>query len=160
MKKFDMKRASPLKFLALLAAAITLIGCASGPEIPRMTLNIETTSTLNPDLHGRASPVVLYIYSLKTSSIFKNARFIELYSNKEDVLGMDLLGVEEIEISPGELINLAQRDLPEGTRHIGIVVAFRDIDNATWRGLIDIEPKEKFDFNIHIENLSVTVGVN
>jgi len=152
-----MKRAIPLKLFVFFAAAIMLAGCATGPKAPRMALNINAASSINPDLNGRPSPVVLYIYNLKASSIFNNARFVELYSNKQDVLGVDYLGVEEVEVSPGETMNLVQRELPEETRHLGVIAAFRDIDNATWRGLIDIKPGEKFDLDIHVENLTLTV---
>ena len=152
-----MKNPIYLTFTALLTAALLLAGCASGPKPPRMTLNIEAGTSINPDLHDRASPVVIYIYNLKTNSIFNHARFIELYSNGKDVLGVDLLAVQEFEISPGESMNLVQRGLPVETRHIGVIAAFRDIDSATWRGSIDIEPGEKFDAYISIDKLSIAI---
>ena len=152
-----MKSTFALKLVTFLAVIAMLGACATGPKAPRMVLNIDAASSINPDLNRRPSPVVLYLYTLKGNSIFNNARFVELYTNHKDVLGVDFLGVEEIEVSPGETLNLVQRELPEETRHIGVVAAFRDIDNATWRGSVDIKPGEKFDLNIHLENLTVLV---
>ena len=152
-----MNRALSLKLSLLLAAVIVVTGCATAPKPARLTLNISSAATINPDLNGRPSPVVLRIYSLKGSSIFNNARFVELYSNSKDVLGGDFLAVEEIEISPGESLNLKQRELPSETRHIGVLAAFRDIDRAVWRGSVDIEADEKFDLNIAVNNLTITL---
>ena len=152
-----MNSTLPLKFFAIVAVFITLSACATGPKPPRMVLNIDAASSINPDLNARPSPVVLFIYTLKGDSIFNNARFVELYTNHKDVLGVDFLGVEEMAISPGETLNLVQRELPEDTRHIGVVAAFRDIDEATWRGSVDIKPGEKFDLDIRLEKLTVMV---
>ena len=152
-----MNQIAFLKFLAIAVASLILVSCATAPKVPQMTINIDASLSINPDLNLRPSPVVLYIYYLKSSSIFNGARFVELYSNKQEVLGTDLLGVEEMEVSPGESMSLAQRELPEETRVVGAIAAFRDIDNANWRGFIDIDPGEKFDLNILIDHLTLTV---
>ena len=152
-----MNRIAFFKFLTFAMASLIMVGCATGPKPPQMTITVDASLSINPDLNLRPSPVVLSVYYLKASSIFSGARFVELYANKQDVLGTDLLGTEELEVSPGESMSLAQRELPEETRVIGVVAAFRDIDNATWRGFIDIEPGEKFGLIIRIDDLNLTV---
>ena len=148
-----------LSHYLLVITVLFVVGCTPAkPKVPRETLHIVAQDTINPDLRGRPSPVVLSIYSLAGDSIFNNARFIELYNNKKDVLGMDFLGVKEIEILPGQTLDLPERDLHEKATFVGVIAAFRDIDNAQWRGIVAVQPGESFDLNINVEHLTITVS--
>ncbi|MEL7046020.1 MAG: type VI secretion system lipoprotein TssJ [Pseudomonadota bacterium] len=143
-------------FLLLLVAVLGLGGCAT-TKSPRMAVEVEASYSINPDRNGRASPVVLYVYYLQSSSTFDNARYIALATDAADILGRDLLSVREIEVSPGQSLSLATGELPEATRYVGVVGAFRDIDNAQWRGSVMVKKGEKFKLDIFVDDVRLFV---
>ena len=58
-------------------------------------VQFEASGDLNPNAEGRASPLVVRIYELKSFSIFKNADFMSLYEKDDQVLGRELVNKEE-----------------------------------------------------------------
>jgi type VI secretion system protein VasD len=61
---------------------------------------------LNPDLHGRPSPIVLRLMELKHPVAFENADFFSLYERPKTALAVDLVNTEELELSPGKQVEL------------------------------------------------------
>ncbi len=143
------------------AAAVGLLlpvvaGCL--PGLPtRIEANIAAAEDLNPDYKGRASPLVVRFYHLKSDLAFNNASFFALYDNDEAELGSDLLGKEEIELRPGQELVYNRNFEPE-TRYVGVLAGYRDIENASWRAVVEIRKYKTTEVNFDFARLKVSVG--
>lgn len=144
--------------LACLALVITAVGCASPPPKPTIVkATIESGSAVNPDARGRASPVVVRVYELKTLAAFSQADFFTLYERDKETLGADLLSREEYQLMPGESKQLTRTIQAEG-KHIGVMAAFRDLEHAQWRANVMIPPAKTSSFVIKLEGNKVTIS--
>ena len=147
-----------VKYCLVLGVLICLVaGCASAPKPAKVSLNLVASNSVNPDLEGRPSPVVVQIYRIRAADAFNNARFFELYDDAEQVLGQDLVGVTEIEMSPDSKRTLSVEGMTADTRYIGVLAAYRDIDEARWRAIVETPSGEKLDFQVALDALSVAV---
>nr|VFK36663.1 MAG: type VI secretion system protein VasD [Candidatus Kentron sp. SD]VFK40180.1 MAG: type VI secretion system protein VasD [Candidatus Kentron sp. SD]VFK79079.1 MAG: type VI secretion system protein VasD [Candidatus Kentron sp. SD] len=155
-----------LRKVALLSffvfPALVLSGCCATVEKSTqqtrtlLQADIRVSENSNPDPSGRPTPVTLRVYQLKSSRNFESADFPALYGNDEAVLGADLLFKEEMDVYPGIEIPF-ERKLEEATRYLGIMVAFRNAKNATWRALTDLPAGGAFPLLIKIDGFSVSI---
>ncbi len=152
-------------------AAALLVACAgvSGGAIAdkvEVQAEIVAASELNPDYRGRPSPVSLILFQLSAADGFRNADFFSLYSDPEAaVLGGDLIERTQMVVQPGESRPF-EAEFDEEARFIGVVAGFRDIENAEWRGLVELPQKGFFKrvfsrdkFFVELGALSVAVKV-
>ncbi len=162
-----------VRALALGAMAVSLSGCAGEiagsvagklveklfePAPTRIEATIQATEDINPDNDGQASPLVIRLYELKSATAFNNAAFFALYDGDLAELGADLQNREEIELKPGQAVEI-ERELKPETRFIGIMAAYRDIDNATWRAVQPIEENETAELTIAVQRVNVSIAV-
>lgn len=142
--------------VALFSAA--LWGCAPPPPPPPTVVDITITAApdANPDGAGRAAPVAVRIYQLASTAAFDKADFFLLYERDAEVLGADLVGKDELVLAPGESKQL-NKELKPGTTSIGVVVAFRDVQNANWRGTASPPANQTTPIAVAVQALNVTV---
>ncbi len=121
-----------LSILGLLAT-LPLAGCG----VPG-TLHVSATGAadLNPGPGGAAFPAQVRLYQLRAPEKFTNADYFQLADHEQAALGGDLLSREEFILHPGETRTVDLKTQPD-TRYVGVAVAYRNIDRATWR---TIEP--------------------
>jgi type VI secretion system protein VasD len=144
-------------WLGLIVAVALLAGCASGPPAPaRIKAEIAATSAVNPDRRGRASPLVIKFYELKTRTAFDGADFFSLFERERDTLATELLAVEEIQLAPGDK-RVIERTLQPATRFVGVVAAFREIDRAQWRATIAVTPAKLNTLTIALDGTRATI---
>jgi type VI secretion system protein VasD len=136
-----------------------LAGCASAPTPIAMTCTITASKDVNPASMGRASPIQLRVYALKSAATFSNADFIALYQHDQVQLATDLTSRDEYTLAPGDSKSCSKMLTPD-TRFIGVVGAFRDIEHARWRSIAPVEAGKKATVNIQTEALAVTVTVS
>lgn len=121
-----------------------LLGCAGWfqSDVTKLDLRLTAAADLNPDLSGRPSPLVVRIYELKAPAIFQNADFFALYEHDREILGMDLVNMEELLLTPGQ-----QRDfrlaLADATNYLAVMAAYRDIEGSTWRHLVPVQSRAR-----------------
>lgn len=157
------------RFLLLLILGTQLLvgGCAGGPP-KDITIegSVIAAEDLNPNRDGRASPVTVVIYHLKSADAFRASDFFSLYDPDKGVIASDLINRVDMQLRPGQVLPIASEFDPE-TTHIGVLVAFRDIDNAEWRAVLPLpekslkeklNPFSKSKLMIKVERLSVTIG--
>jgi len=147
--------------IGLLAMALTVAlsaGCAHkvGMFSSRLDARIVTSASLNPDPTGRPSPVVVRLYELADRGTFESADFFGIYDNEASTLGTDMLSREELELKPGERREVTH-DLDDKTRYLGVVVAYRELDNALWRAVAEIRPGQTNQFTIGVGGQTVSV---
>lgn len=128
--------------LGLLAAGLFMAGCAKPPPPPVVTLVAMTLvagADANPDARGRASPLTVRIYALKTSSAFESADFFSLFEKDQATLGAEMAQREEVLLRPGDSKKV-EMTLAADIKAIGVMAAYRDLDRARWREVRAIEP--------------------
>lgn len=126
---------------ACAAAAAGLAGCSSPPKPTTVDLHISADADVNPDARGRASPLNVRVYALKTASVFDAADFFALFEKDQATLGGDLLRREELLLAPGQARTL-HLTLGDDVRMLAFMAAYRDIDRARWRATIDVLPHQ------------------
>ena len=129
--------------LGLLLLGLTT-ACSS---VSTLQADLQADQDLNPDLNGRPSPLVVRLYELKSLSVFSNADFFNLFEQDVALLGDELQMRDELHFQPGESKTL-ERDLRPDTRYLGIIGAYRDIENARWRNSIEVEPHDDLELVI------------
>lgn len=154
MNKQFFQRIRTWCLTASLMMVIGLAGCASissaistptapesetGKEARQLDLRIIGDSLLNADSMGRAYPVVLKVYELKSSQVFASSDFYSLQNDDKKVLQADMLRKDEILLYPGKSTTIRRLANPE-TEIIGIIAEFRDLSLANWRQVYHLDP--------------------
>ncbi|WP_248749999.1 type VI secretion system lipoprotein TssJ [Pseudomonas sp. MWU15-20650] len=132
-----MYRATLISLLLLLSL---LSGCSTVSPFSTLTkldLVLTASEHVNPDLHGRPSPVVVHLIELRHGVAFENADFFSLYGNAEQVLPKDWVSSEEVELRPGDRLALKLSVGPD-SRFVGVLAAYRDLPHVQWRLLVPV----------------------
>ena len=137
-----MKVALPVFWITSLATFFLLTACASTPKPTIVKVSLHTEQSVNPDAQGRASPVVVKFYELKSVAAFNAADFFSIFESDQKTLGAELLNVEVFQLRPGERLEF-DRPLLADTRYLAAVAAFRDLEHSQWRATLAMPPKEK-----------------
>jgi type VI secretion system protein VasD len=140
----------------LLAFGLT-VGCG-GKTPPLLRGSIKTATGVNPDVRGRPSPIVVRVYELKSVTAFNSADFFSIYDKEQEALGADLLGREEYQLRPDET-RPYQRQLQPETKFIGVIAAFRDLENSRWRQTAPVPDKREPAITIGLEGTNVSLGM-
>ena len=144
---------------------LALAACGSSPPKPVATkVEIMAAADINPDGDGRASPVVVRLFQLRTDAEFAGARYFPLYDHEKETLGQSLISRDEFPMAPGAKL---EQDLPVSpeTRFFGVTVGFRD-PAAQWRAVVPVPPKsikrilKEQRVTIRLEKTAVAVTVN
>jgi type VI secretion system protein VasD len=127
--------------LALLLLGVA--GCKSKPPPPKpppkTVITVSAGAAVNPDANGRPSPIVVRLYRLNSDVAFKGADFFPLFDDDKRVLAAELVARDEYELAPGESKS-QELVLPPEVRFVGVVAAFRDIRNSSWRAIVALPP--------------------
>lgn len=152
-------------FRQLAAGTLMLLLCACGATkavkdvfsvMTHVDLNIQVANDINPDIDGRPSPVLVRIFELKAANNFNNADFFSLYGNSAAILGQDYISHFDLELAPGQSSEI-NRDLKEQTQVLAVIAAYRDINNATWKQTLSIEPDSSSDIQIQLKGTQLTL---
>ncbi|AZF05131.1 type VI secretion system lipoprotein TssJ [Pseudomonas sp. R5-89-07] len=128
----------------LLLTLGLLAGCSAVSPFSTLTkldLLLTASEQVNPDLHGRPSPVVLQLIELRHGVAFENADFFSLYDHAEQVLPKDWVSSEEIELRPGDRLALKLSVGPT-SRFVGVLAAYRDLPHVQWRLLVPLAARQ------------------
>ncbi len=104
-----------------------------------LELTIVGGPALNPNTEGRPSPVVVRIFDLAAVASFGSSDYSGLFEHPAEALKQDLLTQEELVLRPGDIQERSRSLLPQ-VRALGIAAAFRDLDRATWRLVVPVQP--------------------
>ena len=148
--------------------SLVLVSCSGGqPKDLVLQGELVASEVINPNRDGRASPVTVVIYHLKGSEAFMSADFFNLYQADSGVVAADLIKRIDMQVQPGQVMELSSEFDPD-TSHIGVLAAFRDIDNASWRALVampeksltdKLNPFAKKKLIVQVDKLSVAARV-
>ncbi|CAN7237468.1 type VI secretion system lipoprotein TssJ [Pseudomonas brassicacearum] len=141
------------KTLAALAMTLLLGGCTTlSPfsTMTKLTLTLTASDQLNPDLNGRPSPVVVRLFELRHPVAFENSDFFSLYERARETLAPDLISSEELELRPGETVELRLGITGNG-RYVGILAAYRDLPHARWRYTLPVAATQLTEANLILD---------
>lgn len=152
--------------IILVTSVLSLLlnGCAKKktpppPPPPQPTI-IDAVLTgsdeLNPDINGRASPIVARVYQLKATGSFDLADFDSLYADDKNVLSDDLITKDEYHLSPGETISYKKKPV-EDAHYLAIIGAYRNLNNAVWKKTIRIPARETSSLDIQFNRLHIDI---
>ncbi len=88
-----------------IGCGLVLTACATSrtDEPPvRTKTYLQAEGDLNPIATGRASPVVVRVFELKSDAEFSAADFYALYEREKETLGSSLLSRQEYVLKPGQ----------------------------------------------------------
>jgi len=145
------------KTLTVLTALLVLAGCSSLSPFSHVTkLNVKLTASdqLNPDLNGRPSPIVVRLFELKHPVAFENADFFSLYERARESLAPDLVVSEELELRPGETVEL-KLSVQEGSRYVSILAAYRDLPDTKWRYTVQVTPMDVTEVDLTLDQAGI-----
>lgn len=151
-----MKR---IPLLVLVMIYMTLItGCQAVYSTfpPSTTLHFRVAQDINPDADERPSPVIVRVYELASKTVFENQDFFALYDNPEQTLRTDLLKIDELVFEPGQRTEYKMALLPT-TKAVAVIAAYRDIEGARWRAVVDVKPTGYDDFYVYVDKLAVYI---
>lgn len=146
-----------LHALTALIAVLILAGCSTLSPYSHLTkLNLRLTASdqLNPDLNGRPSPIVVRLYELKHAVAFENADFFSLYERARESLAPDMVATEELELRPGETVEL-KLSVQKGSRYVGVVAAYRDLSQASWRSTLHLPPRTATEVDLTLDESGI-----
>lgn len=152
-----MTRMKRFTQLAALLTVALLAGCSAlSPYSTETKLNLKISASdqLNPDQNGRPSPIVLRLLELKHPTAFENADFFTLYERAKESLAQDLVSDEEIELRPGESLDL-KLTVGNGNRYVGVLAAYRDLPETQWRYTVQVVPMGLTKVNLKLDDLGI-----
>lgn len=152
-------------WLLLAAVALTISSPASyAAKTVKVKAALTAAEDLNPDYQGRPSPVNIIVFQLAAGDAFETADFFSLFEPEAAVLGGDMLARTQMLLQPGESREWVA-EFDKETLYIGVIAAFRDIENAQWRASVALPKKgfiskffKKNKLRITVDSLAVTVS--
>jgi len=158
-------------YRSVVLAALTVLllsACAKDVQAPKdapapasdtaVMLNFQAITGLNPGATGQAAPVRVRIYELKNTASFLRADYFALVERASATLGPDLIDQDEVLVQPGELQRVL-RNLDPATRHVGLVVGYREIDRAQWRAVINVPARQASEYQISLDVHAIRADV-
>jgi type VI secretion system protein VasD len=156
------------RVVVMVAAVSMLAGCGmfgggkpKEPTEPKET-SVEMTLTagnqLNPNAQRRPSPVVVRVFDLKTRSGFDAANFDSLFERDRETLAAELVGRDEFVLNPGDAKKIERKLAPE-TKVLGVAVAFRELERASWRTTVAVKPNAKNRVVVSVDGVTVIATV-
>lgn len=133
---------------AFLTLCLTLSSCTtlsnpsskSSNNAQKVDFLILTTSSINPDIINRASPVRLDIFQLKTKDDFIYSSYADLISGDKDPNSGDSVSTQHI-LKP-DSIHAIPLELEQDVDYIGITIGYREIEEATWKIVLQKQPNK------------------
>ena len=158
------------RFLLAVATALLLTACAKDAAKPQpeeaeaeadtaaVELHFHAIAGLNPGATGQPAPVRVRIFELKNAATFGRSDYFALADRAQATLGADLIDQDEVLIQPGQQLSL-QRNLDPATRHIGVLVGYRELDQSLWRAVMNVPPRQYTEDQISLDVRAVRSAV-
>jgi len=154
----------------LAGAGAFVAACASAPPpqqqpvapvvLDPVTLQVTliASADVNPDVRGRASPLSVRIFELRSRSAFDAADFFSLYDREQATLGTELLAKEQYILRPGDTQGYTRKAQGEA-RFLGVVAAYRDLEHAKWRTVVPVQPNVPQKVTVKAGDLAVEAAI-
>ena len=146
--------------VALMISACGLFGKDTPPpalEPTRVVLEFETAGDINPNIAGRASPLVVRIYHLTSYSAFRDADFNSLFEKDSEVLGRDLVDKKEIYLKPNEK-RTVYFEASDAIHTVGVMAAFRYYHQGQWKAAATVQKNKTNVIYVFIKGINLQMN--
>ncbi|WP_152220275.1 type VI secretion system lipoprotein TssJ [Pseudomonas sp. SCB32] len=145
-----MNRISPPLRHSLLLALFSLSGCSwwpLGKDTPAAVeppgsvtyhITFKVDEDINRDGSGRAMPVLLNVFELRSAGNFEMSDYFDLRDNAHARLGADFLRGDQLMIWPGATERRSYTSTSEPAL-IGVVAGYQQLEGRTWRLLVPLQ---------------------
>ena len=132
------------RWFPLLAGALLVVGCAHAPRPPcdnppPIYLVLKGSDRLNPDEKGRPLVTQVLVLQVKGTAKLEGADFTDLSSKAKEVLGDELISLNETSVEPGGTTTVGYRRDPRATAVV-VVANFRQPSGNSWRAVAKLPP--------------------
>jgi len=158
-----IRRLAAMGALGLFLATLAACSSTASQKAHPYRLALTADPGLNPDAHGRPSPLQVTVYELTAPTSFQSTDFFTLQGNPRAALGEELVAVEQVILRPGQT-HVIERPGDLKARLVGVTAAYRDLDASRWRITMALpEPQNTnvykvWQFSPGQETLRVKVG--
>ncbi len=144
-----MKRTLPLfNWILIIVSYIILTACSSTPKPTIATVSLNVQPNINPlppnaaeKKAPEARPVVIRFYELSSLAAFNSTDFFSVFNDYKTTLESELIASEEFRLVPGQKQKF-HRTLNLNTRYVGVVAAFKNLEESQWRASAIVPAKE------------------
>lgn len=137
--------------LGAVLTAVALLGCTPSPTA--ISANVTGTADMNGGLPAKAT-----IFYLTSTSKFNASDYGSLAANAQAALGADLLGTQDVLLSPGQTKVAGRSFDGEGPSAVGIIVGFKALSTAQWRATTAISSGKLNTLTVSIGSGSVKIS--
>ncbi len=129
------------RLIGVLLVGALCAGCSATRYVdtPTDTVTLATTSEVNPNPSGRASPIVVKVYQLNERTTFDTLDFAGAFRNAKSLLGNRLKSSKRVVMRPGESAQHTM-ELASDASHVAIVAAYRNVDATQWKLVYKVNP--------------------
>lgn len=130
-------------FVALVT--LLIMACSSKPQpeqVDKLVVEITTAKNINPNDKGVANPLRIFVYTLKNKDEFKSSDFFTITEESTPSLKEQMEKVYDGIMLPNETKKIELTPNSEITA-IGVVAAYREIEQAEWKAVINPLPKKR-----------------
>jgi type VI secretion system protein VasD len=139
-----VRRCSPVLASGLVFAAALGslgVGCSSAaPPVaaPKpcdkqiVTLDIYASGSTNPNENGNPRPVTVRLYQLQSDLNLLNARYDDVLLKPQNVLGKDVLKVDEVTVFPNDHLQVKFERMKEASFLAGVAL-FHEPKGQSWK---------------------------
>lgn len=126
---------------ALAALGIVSVPACSSPapakepepcDVQIVTLNIYASDNINPNENGNPRPVVVRLYQLKGDVRLLNASYDDVLLKEAEVLGDDVLKMDEVGVYPNDLVEVKFERIKEASFLAGVAL-FHSPKGQSWK---------------------------
>jgi len=105
-------------------------------------VSVRIDEGVNPDNRGRAAPILVKVFELKSSGSFEAADYFALQDRDRETLATELVNADQAIMRSGEERTF-KREASLDSRAIGIIAGYRRLEEARWRIVLPLkEPKQ------------------
>ncbi len=138
--------ASTRLLLPLLLPFLACVGCGHSPPPPctgpePISVMLKAGEPMNPDDTGKSFPTIVRVYLLKSAGILETASADELLRGDRELLGSELLDMQEVTVKPASYERLSFKR-QDNARAVAVVALFRAPVGNTWRLISTLPPPD------------------
>lgn len=130
--------------------AMRIIGGQEGKFF--VSVELVADAQLNPNQLNQSFPVEVQVFLMARESEFLRADYFKFHNQRAESIS-DL--AKTVVIRPGD-VETIRFEIDEYVRFVGVIAAFQDIDNASWRDVVQVGDNRGFfgkylSFNNHVQ---------
>ncbi len=155
--KYAYSKLLTLMLVVLLSSCTSLFG-DDEPEPTLLTVNITTSSKINPSKLSEGNPVVISFYQLTKVDAFKSAQALDLYQQDSKILAGTLIQKNTLlSLLPSKKSSINLTILP-GTKYLAVFAQFSNYSQAKSTSWLDISKIDDIK-NIEVSLDSLTINM-